>query len=135
MITADHLRWAKNRQRLYGQTRDYYLTLIERQEGRCAFSGVLLKFGSSSGTPIAGGIGCHPLYASLDHCAPNSDASGHQIVSYALNDLKGHLPLSCFLALAQTEAWRELMASWSRQAEEDSEDREGFYALLRRRTA
>jgi hypothetical protein len=80
-------------------------------------------------------MGCHPLYAALDHCAPGSDHEGHQIVSYALNDLKGHLPLDCFLALARTAAWQRLMGAWRQQAEDDPEDRRGFYAILRQREA
>jgi hypothetical protein len=40
--TADHRRWAKNRQRLYGRTQLYYLDLIAHQAGCCAFSGVPL---------------------------------------------------------------------------------------------
>jgi len=86
-----------------------------------------------SGTPIAGKLGCHPLYAALDHTAPGSDHEGHRIVSYALNDLKGHLPHDCFVALAQTKAWSRLMELWRAQAAEDADDREGFYALLRQR--
>src|SRR5205823_1505688 len=123
----------KNRQRMYGRTQSYYLDLIARQGGRCAFSRVLLRFDAVSGTSIAGGLGCHPLYAALDHTAPGSDHEGHQIVSYALNDLKGHLPYDCFHALAQSPAWQRLMHAWRVQEAEDTEDREGFYALLRQR--
>jgi len=130
--TADHRRWAKNRQRMYGRTQAYYLDLIASQAGCCAFSGVSLRFDAASGTPMAG-LGCHPLCATLDHTAPRSDHEGHQIISYALNDLKGHLPYDCFVALAQTPAWLMLMEAWRAQKAEDGDDREGFYALLRQR--
>lgn len=132
-FTADHRRWAKNRQRLYGHTQAYYLDLIESQAGCCAFSNAPLRFDAASGTSIAGGLGCHPLYAAFDHTAPGSDHEGHQIVSFALNDLKGHLPYDCFLALAQTSAWHRLMKAWREYAAEAPDDREGFYALLRQR--
>lgn len=130
-LDPHHRRWAKNHQRRYGRTQAYYLDLIIRQAGLCAFSGVALRFDAASGTSTADGIGCHPLYAALDHSAPGSDAQGHQVVSYALNDLKGHLPHDCFLALVQTPAWQSLMTEWRRQADEDADDREGFYSLLR----
>ncbi len=134
-FTPDHLRWAKNRQRFYGRSRDYYLDMITAQNGCCAFSGVALRFDAVSGTSIARGIGCHPLYAAFDHRSPGSDAGGHHIVSYALNDLKGHLPLDCFLELSQTRAWQRLMEEWRQQAAADPNDREGFRAILCQRTA
>ncbi len=132
-FTDDHKRWAKNRRRLYGRTQQYYLDIIARQNGCCALSRVSLKFDAISGTPIGGGVGCHPLYAALDHTAPGSDREGHQIVSYALNDLKGHLPYECFLALKQSQAWQKLMTAWQEQAAEDADDREAFYSLLHQR--
>jgi hypothetical protein len=130
-LSSDHRRWAKNSQRRYGHTQAYYLDLITRQAGRCAFSGVALRFDAASGTSTADGTGCHPLYAALDHSAPASDAQGHQIVCFALNDLKGHLPYNLFLALVRTTEWQRLMTEWRQQADEDPDDREGFYALLR----
>lgn len=131
----DHRRWARNRQRLYGRSQRYYLELIASQAGCCALSGVQLRFDAVGGTPIAGGLGCHPLYAALDHVAPGSDHEGYQVVSYALNDLKGHLPYDCFLALTLTTAWQRLMDAWRAQALQDPEDRESFYALLRQQTS
>lgn len=131
-ITGEHRRWARVRQRKYGDSTAKYLALIAAQDGRCALSGVPLIFNSAQGggsTP--GGAGCHPLYAALDHCVPGSTGHGVQIVSYALNDLKGHLPLECFRALSRTQAWRRLMESWRRQQIRNRADREAFRALLR----
>ena len=95
-LTEDHRRWARGRQRRYGGRSIDYLTLIANQRGRCALSGVSLIFAVAEGTPQAGGRGCHPLYAALDHASPGSSRAGYQIICYALNDLKGHLPLDCF---------------------------------------
>src|SRR5579872_2612216 len=124
-FTSEHRRWARARQRIYGGSTTEYLTLIEAQSGICAFSEVPLIFDSSHGGGFApGGPGCHPLYAALDHCAPGSRCQGIQIVCYALNDLKGHLPLDCFIALSRTPSWRRLMEAWRRQHRRNSADRE-----------
>jgi len=131
-FTADHHRWAKARQRIYGGSIAEYKALIAAQRGKCAFSEVPLIFDAAEGGgSTLGGTGCHPLYAALDHCAPGSDRHGFQIVCYALNDLKGHLPLDCFMALKRTAAWRRLMEAWRRQQHLDVSDRKAFRALLR----
>lgn len=132
VLTDDHRRWARSRQRTYGGSTKDYLLLICKQGGRCAFSNVPLIFAASEGGgSIPGGRGCHPVYAALDHCAPGSDCQGFQVVSYALNDLKGHLPIDCFAALCRTAAWRRLMRAWRRQHRRDISDREAFRSLLR----
>src|SRR5436190_15177843 len=115
-ISADHRRWARARVRSYGGTSQEYLDLIAAQRGKCAFSKVPLFFDSPNGGGFTPGCaGCHPVYVALDHCAPGSRSHGFQIVSYALNDLKGHLPLDCFLALTTTQAWKRLMKAWRQQ--------------------
>ena len=106
-------------------------TLLTRQEGRCALSGVEMIFDNAEGTPVSGGKGCHPLYPAVDHMDPGNPKGGHQIVCYALNDLKGHLPPDCFKALSETTAWQSLMEQWRRQAQKDKTDREAFMRLLR----
>ena len=132
-LSDDHRRWARTRQRKYGGKTDDYLSLIRKQRGRCAFSDVPLIFdGSDGGGSVPGGPGCHPIYAALDHCAPGSNCHGFQIVSYALNDLKGHLPLDCFVALCRSAAWLRLMGTWRRQYGRNASDREAFRALLRK---
>jgi hypothetical protein len=52
-------------------------------------------------------------------------------VSYALNDLKGHLPLDCFIALSRTQSWQRLMKAWRRQQLRNDANRDAFRALLR----
>jgi hypothetical protein len=132
-LTDDHRRWARTRQRKYGGKTDDYLTLIHRQRGRCALSDVPLIFDTREGGGfVPGGPGCHPVYAALDHCAPGSDCHGFQIISYALNDLKGHLPVDCFAALCQSAAWLRLMQAWRRQHRRNASDREAFRGLLRK---
>jgi hypothetical protein len=130
-INEHHRRWANNRKKSYGSTQQYYLKLIQTQDGRCAFSGARLLFESQYGTAIGGGQGCHPLYAALDHIAPGADTHGHCIVSYALNDVKGHLPHACFFALAETDAWKQLMSKWKDQSQRTESTHQDFYALLR----
>lgn len=130
-VSADQQRWAESAQRKYGRSKSHWLNLIRQQRGRCAFSGAILRFDASSGTPIQGGAGCHPLYAAVDHCAPGTDEKGHQIVCYDLNDVKGHLPYDCFEDLKSTPAWRRLMARWRQQAEMDPDNRVAFLALRR----
>ena len=88
-------------------------------------------FDVEEGTPVKGGKGCHPLYPAVDHIDPKNPDGGHQIVCYALNDLKGHLPLECFNALKATKAWKTLMKQWRKQAKKDRTAREAFKRLLR----
>jgi hypothetical protein len=131
-LTDQHRRWARARQRQYGGSSSDYLNLISAQRGKCAFSSVPLIFDSAHGGGFTrGGAGCHPLYAALDHSAPGTHVHGLQIVSYALNDLKGHLPLDCFRDLIKTPSWRRLMSAWRRQERLDVTDRTAFRALLR----
>lgn len=105
--------------------------LLISQEGRCALSGVEMIFDTNEGTPVKGGRGCHPLYPAVDHVDPGNPVGGHQIVCYALNDLKGHIPTDCFEALSATPAWQALMLMWRDQSRKDNADREAFKRLLR----
>ena len=132
-LTADHYRWAKRARRKYGQSKEYWLELIARQCGRCAFSGAPLFFNSAAGTPVAGGHSQHPLYAVVDHSWPGSDQHGHEIVSNDLNDLKGHLPPELFAAQQRTKAWKQMMIRWREEAIQKPEDRSIFHALRGRR--
>jgi hypothetical protein len=131
LLTADHRRWAKNAQRKYKRTIKYWLDFIDQQRGRCAFSRARLRFDRASGTPQTGGLGAHPLYATVDHTTPGSDDLGHEIVSYDLNDLKGHLPTDCFRDLQATPSWRRLMDEWRIQANTDPDDRAAFRRIRR----
>lgn len=131
LVGDEHRRWARNAQRKYGGTMRYWLELISKQRGCCAFSGVRLRFDPASGTPKAGGPGAHPLYAAVDHTAPGSDELGHEIVSYDLNDLKGHLPPDCFAELRAARPWKRLMRAWRDQATNDPNDRAAFRRIRR----
>ena len=134
-LTKDQVRWASNRKKRYGRTKEYFLQLICTQEGRCAFSGIPLLFDAAYGTAIKGGAGCHALYAALDHTAAGCDDLGHCIVCYALNDIKGHLPHDCFVALRETAAWQQFMTAWRFQADQDASDSAAFYAIRHQRNA
>jgi len=130
-ISEEHKRWAKGRQRRYGGKAEDYIELIRKQLGKCAFSNVRLIFDKREGTPVAGGKGCHPLYAALDHRSPGKFDDGLQIVCYALNDLKGHLPLNCFLELQETKSWKDLMKAWRHQADKNPMGRDSLRKLIR----
>ncbi len=130
-ITEDHKRWARGAQRKYGRRTQDWVDLIKHQQGRCALSGAPLLFEAVHGTAIAGGLGVHPLYAAVDHVSPGRDHHGHQIVSYDLNDLKGHLPVAIFDELRICSSWRRLMRAWRAQAIKNPHDRQALRRLRR----
>ncbi len=128
-LTPDQLHWAKNRKQ--GLSPTQLRDMVAKQKGLCALSKVAMNFDVRDRTPITGGRGCHPLSPAVDHIDPGNEESERQIVCYALNDLKGHLPVECFDALKRTKAWKELMARWRELAEKDRGNREAFMKLLR----
>ncbi len=128
-LTPEQKRWASKRHQ--GVTPTRLRSILITQSGKCALSGVDMLFDIAEGTPQTDGRGCHPLYPAVDHIDPGHHSGGHQIVCYALNDLKGHLPLDCFDALSATAAWKTLMAKWQEQAARDRTDRNAFMRLLR----
>lgn len=109
----------------------YVEDLIRKQRGCCAWSGAKLFYDKPRGKAFRGGLGVHPLYASLDHCSPGSNLEGHQIVCYALNDLKGHIPFDCFRELQQSSPWVRIMDRWKQQAKVDPDDRISFKRIVR----
>ena len=128
-LTDAQTRWAYKRRR-QGASKEGQAALVIAQKGRCKLSNVLLRFDPNDGTPEKGGLGCHPLYPAVDHVDPgNPDRP--QILCYALNDLKGHMPTECFEALCETAAWKELMEKWNAQADLNPHDREKFKQLIR----
>lgn len=128
-LNKDHIRWA-SRSRQGAAPRRLTEMLIQ-QRATCALSGVEMIFDLSERTPVSGGRGCHPLSPAVDHIDSGNSRSMLQIVCYALNDLKGHLPAECFDALADTGAWKRLMVAWRRQAKINPGDRDAFAKLLR----
>lgn len=128
-LTPEQKKWSSKRRQDVSAT--CLRSILIEQKGKCALSGVDLLFDVAEGTPKAGGRGCHPLYPAVDHIDPGNPHGGHQIVCYALNDLKGHLPFDCFEALKVTAAWKSLMAKWREQSMKDRADRESFMRMLR----
>lgn len=127
-LTEQQKKWASKRKQ--GVAPKTLRVLLNKQKGRCALSGVNMIFDKNEGTPMKGGRGCHPLYAAVDHIDPGNREGGYQIICYALNDLKGHLPPDCFKALLETNEWKKLMSKWGRQAKKDVSDREAFRRIL-----
>jgi len=72
----------------------------------------------------------HPLYRAVDHIECGNVERGCQVVCYALNDVKGHIPFECFEALKRTTEWKELMEQWREQAEKNPHDRQAFRGLI-----
>lgn len=128
-LTPAQERWASKRRQSVSPSRLRQILLT--QLGLCAFSGAPLVFDVQEGTPQSNGPGCHPLYPAVDHVDPGNPCGGFQIVCYALNDLKGHLPMDCFEALRATAAWKTLMVAWKEQAATDYMDRKALMRLLR----
>lgn len=128
-LTREQSVWAKRRKQ--GLASEGLRRLIVKQKGRCALSCAKMVFDKKQGTPEKDGKGVHPLYAAVDHVSPG-DSSEFQLVCYALNDLKGHLPKDCFMALAKTKPWRRLMRKWKQQSERAANNRSAFRNLLRR---
>ena len=127
-LTKEQEAWASKRK--HGLGKLTLRELIKKQEGKCALSGVDLKFNKKKyGTPVAKGDGCHPLYAAVDHISPSNNADGHQIVCYDLNDLKGHLPKVLFEALRKTSAWGNFIKKWQTLADR-GEERKAFKELI-----
>lgn len=89
-LDVDQERWARRRHQ--GRGPKQLREMLKKQEGRCALSGAILLFDVNEGTPQKGGRGCHPLYPAVDHMDPGKPNGDFQIVCYALNDLKGHIP-------------------------------------------
>lgn len=129
-LSEIQINWAYRRHR-QGLSRERQANLLVRQKGVCKLSGVELTFNLEDGTPQARGLGCHPLYPAVDHIVPGNPDGGHQIICYALNDLKGHMPPDCFNALKRTNAWLGLMKSWVAQAQRNPHDRNAFKQLIR----
>ena len=127
-LSASAEAWASKRRQGLSPTR--LRDLLKEKGERCALSGARLLFDRKLGTPQKDGLGVHPLYPAVDHLESGTGERGHQIVCYALNDVKGHVPFDCFEALKCTEPWKELMRRWSLQAEKDPHDREAFKNLI-----
>ena len=72
----------------------------------------------------------HPLYPAVDHRECGNPERGYDIVCYALNDVKGHMPFECFEALKRTMAWKAFMQRWRKQAQTDPQNREALRALI-----
>lgn len=128
-LTEDQLQWAKKRRQGVGP-RGLRAMLVAKR-GQCALSKVPMVFDRSERTPVRAGRGCHPLSPAVDHVDPGNHTGPRQIICYALNDLKGHLPTDCFEALVDTKSWDRLMKAWRAQARKDWSDREAFMRLLR----
>lgn len=127
-LTPTQKSWASKKKQ--GVSPPELRQLVIQQRGRCKLSGVEMVFDKKEGTAISGGNGCHPLYAAVDHISPGK-SDDFQVICYALNDLKGHLPWDCFKILTKTKPWGNLMRKWRSQAKKDPNNRAAFKNLLR----
>ncbi len=116
-ITKNHERWAERaHRRRRKKSVQFWTELIKKQDGKCALTRAPLFFDRRSGTPQKGRLGCHPLYAAVDHITPRREDLGFQILCYDINDLKGHLPPPLFNALTQTKEWKRFSRTWKKLA-------------------
>jgi len=131
LLTKSQKEWASKPKQKVSPSK--LKLLVKENRGCCGLSGVKMIFDKKQGTPESGGKGSHPLYATVDHVSPGNPKAGFQLICFALNDLKGHLPLACFKALSKTKAWQELMRKWKQQAQKNPNDRDTFGNLIRPR--
>ncbi len=66
----EYIKWIDRNAGKYGLKKELIEQLIKEQDGKCAITGVKMKFDRESGTALKNGEGCHPLYASIDHKSP-----------------------------------------------------------------
>lgn len=107
-------------------------TLIVNQKGRCNLTNVKMLFNKATyGTP-GGGKGVHPLYASVDHINPKSKGKRSpnigdvQLLCYAINDMKGHMPFLLFnVILDEEKEWNKFKTKWQRK-----KNRKQYYYLI-----
>ena len=93
------------------QKRKEQLSRLVRLSGaRCRWSNLPLKFETESAGG-AQGIRTDPLYATVDHREPGRHDHGHDIVCSRINDAKGTLPWSVWLATTDTQTFKEWIAS------------------------
>lgn len=133
-LTKDQERWCKTKARRYKGGAGRFRDLLKDGEVKCALSNVSVLFDSNSGTAKKG-RGVHACYATIDHISPGTENEGLQVVCYALNDLKGHLPHDCFIALTDTDAWKGLMEKWQKQTLKEPLDSKAFYQILKPKDA
>ena len=128
-LSAPAQAWASKRRR-QGLSPTQLKDLLSKQKELCALSKARLLFDREQGTPQKDGHGVHPLYPAVDHIESGSGERDHQIVCYALNDVKGHMPFDCFKAMQRTKPWKALMERWRSLAENDPCNREKFTKLI-----
>lgn len=121
-------KWASKRRQNVSPTK--LKEMLNQQGERCALSGAPLLFDKEEGTPHKGGKGVHPLYPAVDHIECDNVERGCQVVCFALNDVKGHLPFDCFEVLKRIAEWRDFMERWREQAEKNPHDRQAFRRLI-----
>lgn len=129
-MTKEQEQWSRRARRKYGKDQRFWENLIREQDGKCNLTKVPLLFDVRLGTPKKGGLGCHPLYAAVDHVEPGSD-DRFQILCYDINDLKGHIPKPLFGALKNTKAWKRFVKDWQKLAKEVADDKK-FKQLIKK---
>jgi hypothetical protein len=123
--------WALRKCRTHGETRPYWRGLVAAQEGRCAYSGVELRFDVASSVGTKAAKGPHPLYASPTTATQPSEGSHHALVCAGLHDIVVRLPVAVVLELPWLPSWKKLISAWQAQAKRDPKNRAAFQALIR----
>lgn len=108
-MTEDQQQWierAVNNGNIWNvpKRRQYRQQLVEQSQGRCAWTGLPLKFDRASATGQR-----DPLAAVIDHRQPASTCEGHDIVCDYINRMKGCIPWKVWESLTHTAAFKEWM--------------------------
>lgn len=126
-LSKNQEEWLKNK-----PNRNILEEFIKTKKGKCALTDVELVFDKQEGTPKKG-KGCHALYASVDHIIPNGDNSleNLQLVCYAINDLKGHMPNKLFSVIKNSDEWKEFKDGWQELAKSETSESKDFYKFIK----
>ena len=130
VLSAAQETWALRKSRTHSETRAYWRDLVAAQEGRCAYSGVELRFDVASSVGTKRAKGPHPLYAS-PATASATDDTRHVLVCAGLHDILVRLPDAVVAEILWLPSWKKLITAWRGQATRDASNRRAFQLLIR----
>jgi hypothetical protein len=133
-LTDDQEQWAEKRKQ--NLSPDILRELIKRQKGKCKLTNTEMLFNKANHGTAGNGIGVHPLYATVDHIDPknkgkmNLNIEDVQLLCYAINDMKGHMPFRLFnVILKEQKEWNKFKTKWQKITK-----RNEYYELIKKGT-
>jgi 5-methylcytosine-specific restriction endonuclease McrA len=110
-------------------------TLIVNQKGKCKLTNTKMLFNKTKHGTAEPGKGVHPLYAAIDHIHPKDkgkrkpEMKDIQLLCYAINDMKGHIPPRLFdLITGDNTEWKQFKRKWNRIRPRNAKS---YYRLIR----